>query len=58
MASKTIWVTFNQDGEMMDAFKKKPTLKFIVKWYQLDEMDMDDDIARDIYDSIQSVKLH
>jgi hypothetical protein len=58
MASKTIYLVFDQDGEPMDAFKKKPTFKFIKKYYGLDELEVDDDIVRDILDTVRSVKLH
>ena len=57
MASKTIYIVFDQDGEPMDAFKKKPTFKFIKKYYGLDELEVDDDIVRDILDTTRSVKL-
>ena len=52
-----IWVTLDQQGDVMDAFKKKPTLKSIKKFYNLDD-EIGAEIAEDIFASITSVELH
>ena len=58
MASKTIYILCDQDGETMDAFEEKPTFKFIKKYYGLDGLEVDDDIVRDILDTLRSGKLN
>lgn len=53
-----IWVVYDQDGEVMQAFKKKPTLKSIKKFFTLDDGDdINDQIARDILDTVQQTEL-
>ena len=56
-----IWIVYDQDGEAMGAFKKKPTKKSLKKFYDLDDHggeDIGNEIAEDILETLTSVELH
>lgn len=54
-----IWVIYDSDNEVMNAFKKKPTLKSLRAFYNLDQEDagIARQIAEDLLATAQAVEL-